>query len=190
MGRTQSFVVQKLRCFLHLPTIPSLFSHQLSLLLATKNSTGTSFTARTNNGESASSTPSAGATAKAAVPPPPPAAAVPRSSISTQGQSARDGWTVVPGYSSGASSYAGSDAGSDNEFLLDGLPEMRATNHSDILALGDLKQEMIADGDLAKTMVRIETPFDTPIEEIYAGVFDGPVLGSGVSGIVRLVTHR
>lgn len=29
-----------------------------------------------------------------------------------------------------------------------------------------------------------------PIEQIYEGVQDGPVLGSGVSGIVRLVTHR
>jgi calcium-dependent protein kinase len=31
---------------------------------------------------------------------------------------------------------------------------------------------------------------DTPIEEIYDGVFNGPVLGSGVSGTVRLVQHR
>jgi len=29
-----------------------------------------------------------------------------------------------------------------------------------------------------------------PIEQIYEGVKDGPVLGSGVAGIVRLVTHR
>ena len=41
-------------------------------------------------------------------------------------------------------------------------------------------------------MVRFtqQTPFDTPIEVIYDGVTDGPVLGSGVSGIVRLVVHR
>lgn len=32
--------------------------------------------------------------------------------------------------------------------------------------------------------------FGQPIEEVYDGVHDGPVLGSGVSGIVRLVTHR
>jgi calcium-dependent protein kinase len=31
---------------------------------------------------------------------------------------------------------------------------------------------------------------DTPIEEIYDGVFTGTVLGSGVSGTVRLVQHR
>jgi calcium-dependent protein kinase len=35
-----------------------------------------------------------------------------------------------------------------------------------------------------------QTPFGKPIEEIYTGVHDGPVLGSGVSGIVRLVSHR
>ena len=29
-----------------------------------------------------------------------------------------------------------------------------------------------------------------PIEEVYDGVHDGPVLGSGISGIVRLVKHR
>jgi calcium-dependent protein kinase len=35
-----------------------------------------------------------------------------------------------------------------------------------------------------------KTPFGKPIEEIYEGVHDGPVLGSGVSGVVRLVAHR
>jgi len=35
----------------------------------------------------------------------------------------------------------------------------------------------------------LQTPFDTPIEEIYNGVLDGKVLGSGISGIVREVTH-
>jgi calcium-dependent protein kinase len=36
----------------------------------------------------------------------------------------------------------------------------------------------------------LKTPFDTPIESIYDGVTDGLVLGSGVSGVVRLVTHK
>lgn len=34
--------------------------------------------------------------------------------------------------------------------------ELNVSTHSDILALGTLRQEMIADGDLAKAMVRIE----------------------------------
>jgi len=35
-----------------------------------------------------------------------------------------------------------------------------------------------------------QSSFGQPIEDVYDGVHDGPVLGSGVSGIVRLVTHR
>jgi len=46
----------------------------------------------------------------------------------------------------------------------------------------------------AKTMservVHIEVPFGKPIEEVYTGVHDGPVLGSGISGLVRLATHK
>ncbi len=33
-------------------------------------------------------------------------------------------------------------------------------------------------------------PLGKPIEEVYQGVHDGDVLGSGVSGIVRRVAHR
>lgn len=33
-------------------------------------------------------------------------------------------------------------------------------------------------------------PFGKPIEEVYNGVHDGPVLGSGISGLVRLATHK
>lgn len=43
---------------------------------------------------------------------------------------------------------------------------------------------------LTSKVVHIEVPFGKPIEEVYDGVHNGPVLGSGVSGIVRLVNHR
>lgn len=33
-------------------------------------------------------------------------------------------------------------------------------------------------------------PFGIPIEEVYDGVHTGPILGQGISGLVRLVTHR
>lgn len=33
-------------------------------------------------------------------------------------------------------------------------------------------------------------PLGKPIEEVYEGVHDGVVLGSGISGIVREVKHR
>ena len=39
-------------------------------------------------------------------------------------------------------------------------------------------------------VVHIEVPFGKPIEEVYDGVNDGMVLGSGVSGLVRLVKHK
>ena len=46
-------------------------------------------------------------------------------------------------------------------------------------------------GDLKNpNLVRIEVPLGKPIEEVYEGVHDGPVLGSGISGIVRLVKHK
>jgi calcium-dependent protein kinase len=39
-------------------------------------------------------------------------------------------------------------------------------------------------------MVHIEIPFGLPIEEVYDGVHDGPILGSGISGLVRLISHK
>lgn len=62
--------------------------------------------------------------------------------------------------------------------------------HSETCALGSLRQTIVDAGDLTQKVVRIETPFGIPIEEIYDGVQEGPVLGSGVSGIVRLISHR
>lgn len=54
--------------------------------------------------------------------------------------------------------------------------------------------EMIEDrremGDIRQNVVHIEVPFGKPIEEVYDGVHHGPVLGSGISGLVRLVTHK
>mmetsp|Transcript_17231 Transcript_17231/g.21483 ORF Transcript_17231/g.21483 Transcript_17231/m.21483 type:complete len:896 (-) Transcript_17231:292-2979(-) len=45
-------------------------------------------------------------------------------------------------------------------------------------------------GDLTSNVVHIEVPFGKPIEEVYDGVHAGPVLGSGISGVVRLCTHK
>jgi len=43
---------------------------------------------------------------------------------------------------------------------------------------------------LTSKVVHIEVPFGRPIEEVYDGVHGGPILGSGVSGIVRKVSHK
>jgi calcium-dependent protein kinase len=115
----------------------------------------------------------------------------------------RGEWRVQPGYSSGASSC------DDDEYSLDGSDSkdhhtttttcsngnkltLGSEDSIGVLDLRTLKQEMSREGDISKTVVRIETasPFGTPIEEIYVGVHDGAILGSGVSGTVRLVTHR
>ena len=52
--------------------------------------------------------------------------------------------------------------------------------------------DIFADGTagLSSKVVLFEVPFGRPIEEVYDGVHSGPVLGSGVSGLVRLVTHK
>lgn len=54
--------------------------------------------------------------------------------------------------------------------------------------------EMIEDrremGDIRQNVVHIEVPFGKPIEEVYDGIHSGPVLGSGISGLVRLATHK
>ena len=46
------------------------------------------------------------------------------------------------------------------------------------------------EGSLKTNVVHMEVPFGKPIEEVYDGVHSGPVLGSGISGLVRLVTHK
>ena len=37
---------------------------------------------------------------------------------------------------------------------------------------------------------RTKSLFGLPIEEVYEGVHNGHVLGEGVAGVVRLITHR
>ena len=43
---------------------------------------------------------------------------------------------------------------------------------------------------LSSKVVHIEVPFGRPIEEVYFGVHNGIILGSGVSGLVRKVAHK
>jgi hypothetical protein len=118
-------------------------------------------------------------------------------------------WGVRPGYSSGASSNGGDDNDNDNDSMSSShhssrsLPGTvgksakeyvsvihRTGSHPDLLALDTLRQTIVDQGGLTEALVRIATPFGKPIEEIYDGVHDGPVLGSGVSGLVRLILHR
>jgi hypothetical protein len=74
--------------------------------------------------------------------------------------------------------------------------EGRASNpktlmHStSLIGLDTMMEELRTEGNLPSNMVHMEVPFGKPIEEVYDGVHFGPVLGSGISGLVRLVTHK
>ena len=50
--------------------------------------------------------------------------------------------------------------------------------------------EAKAEKGLTNNIVHMEVPFGKPIEEVYEGIHDGSVLGSGISGLVRLCTHK
>ena len=41
-----------------------------------------------------------------------------------------------------------------------------------------------------KVLVPIETQLGKPSEKVYDGVHDGPELGTGITGVVRKVTHK
>jgi len=60
---------------------------------------------------------------------------------------------------------------------------------SSVLGLDQMIDDRKTGGDLKNNIVHMEVPFGKPIEEVYDGVHDGPVLGSGISGLVRLCTH-
>lgn len=85
-------------------------------------------------------------------------------------------WHEKPGYSSGASSFSGDREETDRL--------------ADPLQLKTMRDRMHSAGDLTQTVVRMETPFGKPIDEIYDGVYDGQVLGQGVAGTVRRIRHR
>jgi len=58
-----------------------------------------------------------------------------------------------------------------------------------VIGLDTMIETRKEEGDLKSNVVHIEVPFGKPIEEVYSGVHTGPVLGSGISGLVRLATH-
>jgi len=104
-------------------------------------------------------------------------------------------------YASGAStpdwhSDDGSDGAGSHHSTASAPTNRRASNpkmltHStSAIGLDEMIEDRRCDGDLRQNVVHIEVPFGKPIEEVYEGVHTGPVLGSGISGLVRLVTHK
>jgi calcium-dependent protein kinase len=98
----------------------------------------------------------------------------------------------TPNTSSGNLSWDGSSQepvgeGTVSDEILGAPRHPQKLNHSGS-AIG--LDELRTDGaGLSSKVVHIEVPFGKPIEEVYDGVHDGPVLGSGVSGLVRLAKH-
>jgi hypothetical protein len=113
---------------------------------------------------------------------------------SHHGEEADSEFSHVPGYSSGASTPAdgrsldGSYHG-PRDRAMSGNPKTLSHSNS-VLGLDNMIEARKGEGDLMNNMVHIEVPFGKPIEEVYDGVHTGPVLGSGISGLVRLVTHK
>eukprot|EP00814_Leptocylindrus_danicus_P000657 CAMPEP_0116048316 /NCGR_PEP_ID=MMETSP0321-20121206/29478_1 /TAXON_ID=163516 /ORGANISM="Leptocylindrus danicus var. danicus, Strain B650" /LENGTH=942 /DNA_ID=CAMNT_0003530491 /DNA_START=66 /DNA_END=2894 /DNA_ORIENTATION=+ len=64
------------------------------------------------------------------------------------------------------------------------------TSKPSAVGLDQMIENRREEGNLTNNVVHIEVPFGKPIEEVYDGVHDGKVLGSGISGIVRLCTHK
>lgn len=77
-------------------------------------------------------------------------------------------------------------AGEDSLHSLNGA-SMHSRKHSATAIKDYLQAEGAASN---RSMVHIETPFGLPIEEVYDGVRNGDVLGEGIAGQVRLITHR
>jgi hypothetical protein len=107
-------------------------------------------------------------------------------------ESAASAVSVSNGYASGAStpvdnlSLDGSGHNSSGE-----KRNPKTLSHStSAIGLDTMIEVRKGEGGLNSNVVHIEVPFGKPIEEVYDGVHGGPVLGSGISGLVRLVTHK
>ena len=90
------------------------------------------------------------------------------------------------GYSSGGSTPDDSSTASGGS----GRNPKKLGHSSSIIGLDSMIENRREDGDIRTNVVHMEVPFGKPIEEVYDGVHNGPILGSGVSGMVRLVTHK
>lgn len=99
-----------------------------------------------------------------------------------------------PGYASGGStpmdsrSLDGSQNGRDRTNSISNPKNL--INSSSVLGLDSMIEARKEEGVFSSNVVHIEVPFGKPIEEVYDGVHHGPVLGSGISGLVRLVSHK
>jgi len=98
------------------------------------------------------------------------------------------------GYSSGgevdSSALSVGDGSSVGSVGQDNRRSRTLKPSSSIIGLDSMIENRREEGNLKTNVVHMEVPFGKPIEEVYDGIHTGPVLGSGISGLVRLVTHK
>lgn len=98
------------------------------------------------------------------------------------------------GYSSGgevdSAAHSVGDGSSVGSFGQESRRSRSLKPSSSIIGLDSMIENRREEGNLKTNVVHMEVPFGKPIEEVYDGVHTGPVLGSGISGLVRLVTHK
>jgi hypothetical protein len=94
-------------------------------------------------------------------------------------------------HSDGESSHHSKDSRNSNSRSERKLSNPKMLTHSaSAIGLDEMIEDRREMGNIRQNVVHIEVPFGKPIEEVYEGVHSGPVLGSGISGLVRLVTHK
>jgi len=91
-------------------------------------------------------------------------------------------------YDDTASCMTEDDDHSSDYSLYSGRDSIRSSRS--LVDLEFVKRKLKKQGSFTSNVVNIEVPFGKPIEEVYDGVHDGYMLGSGVTGTVRKVTHK
>uniref|UniRef100_A0A7S4IQK3 Calmodulin n=1 Tax=Odontella aurita TaxID=265563 RepID=A0A7S4IQK3_9STRA len=110
--------------------------------------------------------------------------------IPDDGSAGSGSWRSSGASNPGDDTSIGSGSGSRKSITTaNGNPKTLLQSNS-VLGLDKMIEDRKGEGDLKSNVVHIEVPFGKPIEDLYNGVHDGPVLGSGISGLVRLITHK
>eukprot|EP00539_Tryblionella_compressa_P011966 CAMPEP_0178807966 /NCGR_PEP_ID=MMETSP0745-20121128/17237_1 /TAXON_ID=913974 /ORGANISM="Nitzschia punctata, Strain CCMP561" /LENGTH=1004 /DNA_ID=CAMNT_0020468053 /DNA_START=129 /DNA_END=3143 /DNA_ORIENTATION=- len=111
------------------------------------------------------------------------------------GKASSSGYATPSGGTTGSVGPAHDDK-SETSSVGSGITNGRRKNNkslvhsSSVIGLDSMIESRREEGGLTSNVVHMEVPFGKPIEEVYDGVHTGPVLGSGISGLVRLVTHK
>ena len=92
--------------------------------------------------------------------------------------------------SSGSMGSSGSGRSSGSNRMSRKLSTTAMKSSESYVGLDKMIEERKVGGSLKSNIVHFEVPYGKQIEEVYDGVQTGEILGSGISGTVRLCTHR